>query len=73
MDAKKKINEELKKTIEGIKEKIKEDDILSRILANDLFYVKDGGQDWKIEYGREIVEIYKKLVNIVDKLSIVSQ
>ncbi|EGD52578.1 hypothetical protein TheetDRAFT_0681 [Thermoanaerobacter ethanolicus JW 200] len=68
----KKVDEELKRSMEGIKEKIKSDDILNRILTNEAGQVNEGENDWKVECGREIVEIYKKLVNIVDKLRVVS-
>ncbi|MBE3591657.1 MAG: hypothetical protein IMW84_01855 [Thermoanaerobacter sp.] len=68
----KKVDEELKRSMESIKEKIKSDDILNRILTNEAGQVNEGENDWKVECGREIVEIYKKLVNIVDKLRVVS-
>ncbi|ABY93369.1 MAG: Uncharacterized protein XD65_1324 [Caldanaerobacter subterraneus] len=68
----KKVDEELKRSMESIKEKIKSDDILNRILTNEAEQVNEGENDWKVECGREIVEIYKKLVNIVDKLRVVS-
>ncbi|WP_244262680.1 hypothetical protein [Thermoanaerobacter siderophilus] len=45
---------------------------MNRILTNEAGQVNEGENDWKVECGREIVEIYKKLVNIVDKLRVVS-
>ncbi|AIS52144.1 hypothetical protein TKV_c09670 [Thermoanaerobacter kivui] len=73
MGAEKNLNEELKKLMANINEKIKSDDILNSLLNNDISYVREGESDWKLKYGREIVEIYKKLLKIVDKLSAVSQ
>lgn len=68
----KKIDEELKRSMENIKEKIKSDDILNRILNKEAIQVNEGEIDWKVKCGQEIVEIYKKLVNIIDKLKVVS-
>lgn len=72
MDAIKKVSEQLKQNMDNIKEKIKSDDILNRMLTNEAAQVNEGENDWKVEYGREIIEIYKKLANIVDKLRVVS-
>lgn len=65
-------NTELQKLLGNIKQKINNDDILSKLLYDNADYVFEVGEDWSITYGKEIIELYKKLSILVDKLSKIS-
>ncbi|WP_424610150.1 hypothetical protein [Caldanaerobacter sp.] len=67
------ISEELKMNMEILKAKIESDEILGWLFANRGFVVKEADEDWKMKYGREIIEIYEKLAGIVNKLVQTSQ
>ncbi|MGB9808966.1 MAG: hypothetical protein ACPLSA_02840 [Caldanaerobacter sp.] len=67
------ISEELKMNMEILKAKIESDEILGWLFANRGFVVKGADEDWKMKYGREIIEIYEKLAGIVNKLVQTSQ
>ncbi|AST56344.1 hypothetical protein [Thermoanaerobacterium thermosaccharolyticum] len=54
--------------IEKIKQKISNDDILGNILNGEILTIRDGCEDWEIECGRNIVDIYKKLSKLVEKI-----
>ncbi|AGB18770.1 hypothetical protein [Thermoanaerobacterium thermosaccharolyticum] len=54
--------------IEKIKQKISNDDILGNILNGEILTIRDGSEDWEIECGRNIVDIYKKLSKLVEKI-----
>ncbi|ADL68681.1 hypothetical protein [Thermoanaerobacterium thermosaccharolyticum] len=54
--------------IEKIKQKISNDDILGNILNGEILTIREGCEDWEIEYGRNIVDIYKKLSKLVEKI-----
>ncbi|AFK87085.1 MULTISPECIES: hypothetical protein [Thermoanaerobacterium] len=58
----------LKDLLEKIKQKISNDDILRCINDGEILTVGEGCEDWEIECGRDIVDIYKKLSNLVEKI-----
>lgn len=66
------LNTELQKLLGSIKQKINNDDILNRLLNNNVDYVFEVGGDWSFKYGKELIELYKKLSILVDKLSKIS-
>ncbi|SNX55202.1 hypothetical protein [Thermoanaerobacterium sp. RBIITD] len=51
-----------------IKQKILNDDIMSRALNGEDLTVKEGKEDWEIEFGKNIVDLYKELSKIVRKI-----
>ncbi|AAM24191.1 MULTISPECIES: hypothetical protein [Caldanaerobacter] len=73
MDRERIISEELKMNMEILKAKIKSDETLHWLFTNRGLEVKEEEEDWKMKYGREIIEIYEKLSGIVNKLAQTSQ
>ncbi|AEF17567.1 hypothetical protein Thexy_1535 [Thermoanaerobacterium xylanolyticum LX-11] len=58
----------LKDLLEKIRQKISNDDILRCISNGEILTVSEGCEDWEIEYGRDIVDIFEKLSKLVEKI-----
>lgn len=72
MSAEGNFNVEIQKLMGNIKQKINNDDILNRLLNNNVDYVFEYDNDLSFKCGKELIEIYKKLSILVDKLTKIS-